>query len=267
MNLNGKKRKELVAAVGEILEEIPRYNGVPSFSYEVGAVTIGRDGTIVAGESGDAESLARLVAGLEKRGFVCEVKGGDNAAEARDEVVNAEPEVSAILIPLDGFNEASLQNLRLLIGSKATLICKAFGREELAVNVNEREGMICFPWLSVDMPEAEVAAYARFITSLCDMAKRQKRVIAEDKAVENERYAMRCFLLRLGFIGEEYAEARKILLRNLSGNGSWKDGAPKRGQGRAAASGAKAARAIRAQAESVEGTRFSLRRLLGFLKK
>ena len=43
-----------------------------------------------------------------------------------------------------------------------------------------------------------------------------------------EKYAFRCFLLRLGFIGNEYKAERKILLKNLSGNSSWKNGAPEK---------------------------------------
>ncbi|MBR4450324.1 MAG: hypothetical protein IKS39_00635 [Clostridia bacterium] len=39
-----------------------------------------------------------------------------------------------------------------------------------------------------------------------------------DKEVPNEKYAFRCFLLRLGFIDDDYKTARKILLRNLEGN-------------------------------------------------
>ena len=54
------------------------------------------------------------------------------------------------------------------------------------------------------------------------MAKVQKRVTATEQPVENEKYAFRCFLLRLGFIGAEYKEARKILLKNLSGNAAFK---------------------------------------------
>jgi len=40
--------------------------------------------------------------------------------------------------------------------------------------------------------------------------------------LENDKFAMRIFLVRLGFVGDEYKTARKILLRNLSGNSSWK---------------------------------------------
>ena len=56
------------------------------------------------------------------------------------------------------------------------------------------------------------------------MAKRQKRVTARAGAVTNEKYAFRCFLLRLGLIGAKYKTTRKILLRNLSGNSAFKAG-------------------------------------------
>jgi len=59
------------------------------------------------------------------------------------------------------------------------------------------------------------------------MAKTQKRVTAKEKDTDNDKYAFRCFLLRLGFIGDEYKAARKILLRNLSGSGAFKSGNPK----------------------------------------
>ena len=56
------------------------------------------------------------------------------------------------------------------------------------------------------------------------MAKNQKRVNAKEKDVENEKYAFRCFLLRLGFIGNEYKQERKILLQNFTGSAAFKNG-------------------------------------------
>ena len=56
------------------------------------------------------------------------------------------------------------------------------------------------------------------------MARNAKRVTATDKEVDNPKYAFRCFLLRLGLIGAEYKDARKTLLKNLTGNSSWKNG-------------------------------------------
>lgn len=44
------------------------------------------------------------------------------------------------------------------------------------------------------------------------------------KAVDNEKYAFRCFLLRLGFIGADYKTDRKILLKNLTGSSAFRNG-------------------------------------------
>ena len=56
------------------------------------------------------------------------------------------------------------------------------------------------------------------------MSLEQKRISAKAKEYENEKYAFRCFLLRLGFIGDEYKADRKLLLRNLSGSSAFKNG-------------------------------------------
>ena len=59
------------------------------------------------------------------------------------------------------------------------------------------------------------------------LSREQKRITVTEKAVDNEKYAFRCFLLRLGFIGDEYKVDRKILLRNLKGSSAFKNGAKK----------------------------------------
>ena len=45
---------------------------------------------------------------------------------------------------------------------------------------------------------------------------------------DNEKYAMRTWLLRMGFIGPDFKAARKILLKNLSGSSAFRNGAPKK---------------------------------------
>jgi hypothetical protein len=123
-------------------------------------------------------------------------------------------------MPLKDFDNVALDNLNRLVGAKSELIKKALGVEDLPI---EQEGeTLSFSWFAFDTPPDDVTAYSQFITALCDMAKKQKRVTAVEKSVENEKYAFRCFLLRLGFIGDEFADTRKVLLRNLTGNGSHK---------------------------------------------
>ena len=65
-------------------------------------------------------------------------------------------------------------------------------------------------------------AYLHFVHALCEMAC--NRISVQEREVENEKYAFRCFLLRLGFIGEEYKVERKILLKNLTGSSAFKNG-------------------------------------------
>ena len=65
-------------------------------------------------------------------------------------------------------------------------------------------------------------AYTQFIAAICKMSTEQKRITARVREVDNEKYAFRCFLLRLGFIGEEFKQSRKILLSNLDGSSAFK---------------------------------------------
>ena len=43
---------------------------------------------------------------------------------------------------------------------------------------------------------------------------------------ENQRYTMRCWLLRLGFIGDEFATARQVFTNRLPGDTAWRNGRP-----------------------------------------
>ena len=65
------------------------------------------------------------------------------------------------------------------------------------------------------------------------MAKEAKRVTAKEKPLDgsSEKYTFRCFLLRLGFIGAEYKQSRKVLMRNLEGSSSFRTGKPETEEG------------------------------------
>ena len=121
-----------------------------------------------------------------------------------------------------GWHNESIANLNHLVESKATLIKKALGVEDLMITAEDDK--ISFPWFSGFPAPEEISAYAKFIGKLCGMAKTQKHVTAKDKVVDNDKYAFRCFLLRLGFIGDEYKADRKILLSKLSGSSAFKSG-------------------------------------------
>ena len=138
---------------------------------------------------------------------------------------DAEEEVTGVSIqmPLSEFTETALANLEAIVEAKGSLIKKALGTDDLTIN--RINGRLDFPWFPNYTSPEEVKAYMHFISALCEMAKTQKRITAKEKAVDNEKYAFRCFLLRLGFIGDEYKAERKILLRNLTGSSAFKSGA------------------------------------------
>ena len=215
--VTGEGRKELVEAVSTILQTKAVYKRMPTCAYEIGDITIDKEGTLVCEDDAKAERIAH---DLIADGFTA----ADDTTEAQaDDAEPAEetegPESLAISMPKDGFTDDAIANLKHLVESKATLIKKALGAENLTITVEDDK--ISFPWFAGYPAPDEISAYAKFIGRLCVMAKTQKRVTAKDKAVDNDKYAFRCFLLRLGFIGDEYKADRKILLSKLSGSSAF----------------------------------------------
>ena len=142
---------------------------------------------------------------------------------AMEEAVAATDEDSlSISLPRTLFTETALNNLDALLLSKGRLIRHAFDIREATYTLTDDR--ITFAWLHGTITDKTAKAYAEFISKLCLMARTQKRVTAKEKIVDNEKYAFRCFLLRLGMIGSAYKESRKILLQNLTGSSAFKSG-------------------------------------------
>ena len=234
-NVTGAKRKELVSEIARIDGSKKEYLGVPSCAYRVGDFHISKDGVVSADEEKLMDILETLmVAGFEPAGQTKE-EGKDEPQEAHSEAEKNEPtekpmplqnggEALTIEIPLAGFDENALANLDNLIKSKGWLIKKALGIEELPIKVGEAS--MKFPWFK-KMPDSdECQAFTDFIGKLAEHSKKQKRISSKVKKTENEKYAFRCFLLRLGFIGTEYKKQRKILLSRLNGSSAFKVGKP-----------------------------------------
>lgn len=208
-NVPGKKRKELAQSVSTWLEEPMSYQGAPTFAYKVGGVTIGKDGSVDFAETMNEDTVERLLEYLFDENFEYEME-------------NTEPEEPIAFTLAVPFDKVNVGNLTNLLNAKGDLIKKALGIETIPIEMTEDS--VKFPWFS-EMPDPdEVKAYTHLICSLCEMSKEQKRINANTKEIDNEKYAFRCFLLRLGFIGAEYKSDRKILLRNLSGSSAFKSG-------------------------------------------
>ena len=230
-NITKEQRKKMVEIVGRTLGVQPIYCGAPTFAYKVGAFEITRDGSICFGDEVDEAEVERVRTALREAGFAAEEDASEMATAEVETAGAAAVETAAmtddedkltISLPRSFLTETALKNLDALLASKGHLIQKAFNIEKAAYTLTDE--MIKFAWFHGKIAEDTVRAYTDFISKLCEMAQKQKRAVAKEKAVENEKYAFRCFLLRLGMIGDDYKTSRRILLQNLMGSSAFKCG-------------------------------------------
>ena len=240
-NVTGAKRKSLVDAISQELNMPTKYLGAPTFAYEVGDYHIDKNGIL---RGTDNPGLVADLQGLHDFKVIAEeydtppqeaepvpedaqipyeaALGGRVSPyhDYEEPPAYGEPNHLTIEMPRSAFTDMALENLKRLVESKSALIKKALGTDCTPIITGEET--ISFPWFQCELTSDEVKAYTHFVTALCEIAKTQQRVNATEKQVENEKYAFRCFLLRLGFIGSEYKEERKILLSRLTGSSAFK---------------------------------------------
>lgn len=217
INAIGAERKRLVKTISDWLGVPAKYCGAPAFNYEVDYFTIDRNGSLSFDDRADSEVIERLLEHIYDEGFDIDQSHNEEADTETDDSCAV-----CISMPKHLFMDGSLENLKALIAAKGNLIKKALGVNDLPLEVTDTK--VSFPWFQTTPTPDEMNAYDTFICKLCEMARNQKRVNATEKPTDNEKYAFRCFLLRLGFIGAEYKTARKILLRNLAGSSAFRSG-------------------------------------------
>ena len=265
-NATGSERKRLVTALGQILGWEPVYQGAPSFGYAVGSYIVDRNGTIFCPDSATPEIVAQIISKLTDEGFTPEISGDGIPAEVPAEMPDVAPEAETgsmpeaeateanvgaetpdtaketaeenqpvedspetedtlvIAIPRNILDDGALSRLEQIIAGKAELFKQAFQADSLPLVKDGDE--VRFPWFRLTGAEGEAEAYGNFITRLWQMAVQRKRITAEPYAGDNAKFTMRLFLVQLGLKGPQYKLTRKILLRNLTGNSSWRYGAP-----------------------------------------
>lgn len=70
----------------------------------------------------------------------------------------------------------------------------------------------------------QLKSYIQLCLALSQMAKEVKSATSKPQQNENPKYAMRTWLLRLGFIGDEFKTARDILTNRLRGDTAFRNG-------------------------------------------
>lgn len=225
---NVQDRIPLVKAISEFTGADAVYMRTPTYAYQIDYFTVTREGNLEFDDRADSEEIEGLLEFLAERGFIAEV--ADTSATEQPETASEEVSATAVSaehsepvgltveVPLES---TAVENLTKLLKAKGRLIRKALAVDKLPIEVTD--STVKFPWFA-ECSTDECKAYTHFISALCELAANAKRVTAKEKETDNDKYAFRCFLLRLGFIGSEYKSERKILLRNLTGSSAFRNG-------------------------------------------
>ena len=265
-DLSGRTRKELVKAISEITGERAIYKFMPTSAFEIGFFTVTREGRLEFPDRSDTEIVEQVLEGLSERGYTVISSYYDNgksaietdneptaetatqpdtAAVTETEKVSEETEIMAqcetqgntvptvesngidrfsISMSRDFFDERTLNKLDRTIENKGELFKMAFKTDDISYKVTDDR--VIFDWFPFIGEEGEGLAYSSFIDLLTKSLKEQKRVNASKAQTENPKFAMRVYLIRLGMVGDEYKQTRKILLRNLEGSSAFRKGVP-----------------------------------------
>lgn len=246
-------RKEMIRLLETHGGAQAKYLGVPSFDYQIAVngemYTISKD-CIMKDEAGnevDFETILQMtVEGLPENYFKPE----------EEQSGITEIDTLEVEVPMVGHSETSLRNIVNMIYSKQVHIKKALGLDrdilklEFIQSVNDEEvqtiahfkeavkragaenctgiefdfnqNVIVFKFgVGIENPE-EVDAITKFVALLCKSAKEQKYASFKPSADDNLKFTLRTWLIRLGFVGDEYKSARKVLLKSLEGNGAFR---------------------------------------------
>lgn len=232
-NLMRTDRKALVKAVSDIAGKPSKYLGAPSFAYQIGDwYTITREGTLKISNYTDREEVERLLGKLYERGYEAEKDEKFVIADAdkTDEDFKSKTVGYSIGLPIAKLSDKPcsdkiIENLKAIIVSKMSLFQKAIGTDK-ELKIEWDRDTIWFDWFD-ELQDAEKAElYMALFKALYQMAEKAVRVTAKEKPIENEKFAMRTFLNRIGLSGKEYKPLRKELMKNLSGDGAFRYGRP-----------------------------------------
>lgn len=87
------------------------------------------------------------------------------------------------------------------------------------------KGTVEFRLFNSTTHAGEIKAYIQFCLAVSHQALTQKKASARRTVTDNEKYAFRCWMLRLGLSGDEFKTCRHHFLKHLEGNSAWRHAA------------------------------------------
>ena len=245
-------RKQTVKTISEHFGVKAKYLAAPSFAYEIKTeehtYTIDREGKIMD-ERGQVIELRDVLNSREEEPVAEELTAVDAIENAEEATIEAPYEIA---LPLEGHDGRTMKNMLNMIYCKQPLIKTALELEEdlveeefiIAINDVDMQSFDSFkkhagdigfeklPGITFDFQKdelmiklpREIEGAEALFTLIYKLSKKQLRATFKVAPTSNEKYTFRTWLLRLGMIGQDYKEARRELLKNLSGNAAFKGG-------------------------------------------
>ena len=120
-------------------------------------------------------------------------------------------------------NMEMVMNAYTILDARRELVEMALGLREEVQLVVDRDLAFSLPLDAFSIPAIE--ACACLLVQVCAMAASTRKARMKPCNMSNPKYQMRSWLLRLGFIGEQFARPRQTLLEHLDGNAAFFDDA------------------------------------------
>lgn len=216
-NTRTKKRQQtLTESIAHFAEEpaIPAA-GDKVLAYKCKGTRIHTDGTVVWGDELDTDLINYITRYLQQ----------DEGIEGKK--ITAFPvtitiEDTHLSLEREWWAGRHVKNIERILTAKQTLLAQALGiNTELVLPTREGSKLI-FHWLTDTTSDELRASLPQLLGAVHAYAATSRKLQASSKATGNQRYVMRCWLMRLGFNGREHHNLRVALGRNLTGSAAYR---------------------------------------------
>lgn len=263
LNTQPANRKEMVRTISELTGLEATYMFTPTYSFQIGPITVNRDGTI---DCEDETMIETIKPTLSENGWLdaeaepeAPVKAPADSEEIPEDTEPIRVAQMDITMPVENWTVARLTNLLRTIYGKQYLINRMLDYNMLyieesfvtAISENQPESAADFEarvqraieadciqglriadgkvTLSAPFVEDEPTrwtAYADLLKGILKSAETATRVsIKRQDDPENEKYHANSWLMRMGFGGPDFKETRRILMGHLNGLAAFKSAA------------------------------------------
>ena len=265
MNLNThpENRKDMVKAISELTELPSTYMGMPSAAFQIGPITVNRDGTTDCEDETMIETIKPM---LIEHGWLDTEAEPEAPAEApadSKEIPEDTETLSVaqmdITMPVENWTVGQLTNLLRMLYSKQYIINRMLDYDMLyieesfvtAISENPPETAAVFEERMLRAIEADCirgfritdskvtlsapfvedeptrwTAYADLLKGILKTAETASRIsVKRLDDLDNEKYHANSWLMRMGFGGADYKETRRILMGHLTGFAAFKSAA------------------------------------------